>query len=102
MQSRARNDFHSKSQIRRIIAQSLVHESQRESLENVKLELNLQDHIIISAQNRMMNILSPRSLSIKNPCQCHPRILIVDDNSFNLLPLKVFLKDMHFDYEKIK
>ena len=44
MQSRARNDFHSKSQIRRIIAQSLVHESQRESLENVKLELNLQDH----------------------------------------------------------
>ena len=84
------------------MAQSIEHESQRESLENYQLELNLQDHIIGIAQNCIQNNLSPRSLSIKNTCQCHPRILIVDDNSYNLLPLKFFLKDMHFDYEKIK
>lgn len=30
-----------------------------------------------------------------------PRILIVDDNSYNLLPLKYYLKEIKFDPEII-
>lgn len=31
-------------------------------------------------------------------CSCQQKILIVDDNAFNLMPIKLLLKDMKIDF----
>lgn len=41
-------------------------------------------------------------ISLGQVCKCKPRILIVDDNEYNLMPLKFFVKEVKFDTKLIK
>ena len=41
-------------------------------------------------------------MSMTQVCKCKPRILIVDDNEYNLMPLKFYIKEVKFDAKLIK
>ena len=51
-----------------------------------------------SSRNSISNSLSNRATK----CKCKQRILIVDDNCFNLMPIKLLLKDMKLDFSLIE
>ena len=38
-------------------------------------------------------------MSYRFDCQCKPRVLIVDDNQFNLFPLKHMIKNVQMDFD---
>lgn len=40
--------------------------------------------------------------SNKQICDCRPRILLVDDNEYNMMPLKYFIKELQIDSELLK
>ena len=49
-------------------------------------------------QKIMQYIQQPSSKQFKSPdCNCKPKILIVDDNEFNMQPLKFFINDFEVD-----
>lgn len=35
-------------------------------------------------------------------CDCRPRILLVDDNEYNMMPLRFFIKELQIDPELLK
>ena len=53
----------------------------------------------IKAKQRYSEVVN---MSCEIKCDCKPRILLVDDNKFNLLPLVTMLKTMTFDINLIQ
>lgn len=39
-----------------------------------------------------------KKINLKNICLCVPKVLIVDDNSFNLYPIRVMLNQFNVDF----
>ena len=47
-------------------------------------------------------MISPKSQILPNHCDCRPRILIVDDNEFNLMPLRLIIRDFFIDQDLLE
>ena len=55
----------------------------------------------MSGNLQQINLSQKQSSSFQN-CVCRPRILIVDDNEYNMMPLKYFINDVKFDHDSIR
>ena len=55
---------------------------------------------ILRRRNSMLRDLD--NIEEENRCNCSPKILLVDDNLFNLMPLKMMIKRLKIDFDIVE
>ena len=55
---------------------------------------------ILRRRNSMLRDLD--NIKEENMCNCSPKILLVDDNLFNLMPLKMMIKRLKIDFDIVE
>ena len=74
------------------------------SLHKLALKKEELDSLILadmkakSDSNKSKSSVKSPTNTVNKKCNCKQKILIVDDNVFNLLPIKLLLKDMKVDF----